>query len=295
MAQAEEYLRAVRLLPPGLRAKAAGQTDELLRGAEELRLRVGQAPTAVFEGREQVLDSAHCVTPEELALTLELATRSSAHTYADSIRMGYVTAPSGVRLGLCGTAVTEGESISGLRRLSSICIRIPHQVSGCAETVFPRISRGGFASTLIVSPPGGGKTTLLREIVRKLSEGGRRVSLIDSRNEVAGVFEGRACFDVGSRTDVLSGAPKAQGIYLVLRAMSPEVIAFDELTAPEDVKACEEAANCGVGLLATAHAAGLEDLRSRPLYEKLLERRIFKYAVVISSLGSQREYRTVEL
>lgn len=291
----QEFMNAARLLPPGLRKAASELPEEIISGAEELRLRVGQAATAVVGDREICIAPGQAITAPELQLSLEIATRASVHTYSDSIRLGYVTAEGGCRLGLCGTAVTESNEITGLRRLSSICIRIPREKRNCGDEVFRSITDGGFQSTLIISPPGAGKTTLLRELVRLLSESGKRISLIDERSEVSGMYEGKPCFDVGCRTDVLASAPKTQGIYLMLRSMSPQIIAFDEITAPEDIKAADMAAYCGVGLLATAHGTGTGDLSNRALYRELLERGIFSRAVTIENNGGKRSYKVEEL
>ncbi len=290
-----EFSRATRLLPPVLRSMAAELPEHIVNEAEELRLRAGQAPAVVIGDREVTILPEHIVSAAELQLSLEIATRASVHTYSDSIKMGFVTSEGGCRMGLCGTAVTEGEEISSLRRLSSICIRIPREKRGCGDEVFNKIADNSFRSTLILSPPGAGKTTLLRELVRLLSESGKRISLIDERSEIAGIFDGKPCFEVGRRTDVLTGAPKTQGIYLVLRSMSPQIIAFDEITAPNDVLAAEMAANCGVELLATAHAASVRDLSERPLYRQLLERRIFSKAVTITNTKGRRSYAVEEL
>lgn len=291
----EEFMKAARLLPLALRQMVSELPESVMSRAEELRLRSGRPIGVVIgEGETAVAPSVN-ITPAELQMVLEIATRASVHSYTDSIRQGFVAAEGGCRLGLCGAAVTEEGRISGMRRLSSICIRIPHEKRGCADGILPQLSAGGFTSTLIVSPPGGGKTTLLRELVRQLSNEGCRVSLADERCEVAGCFEGRPCFDLGACTDILSGAPKREGVFLMLRAMAPQIIAFDEITAPGDVEACDEAANCGVRLLATAHAASLEDLRDRPLYARLLERKIFKRAILIHNRGGRRDYTVEEL
>lgn len=292
----KEFARAAKLLTPELRRGALMAPPELMDNAEEIRLRVGQAPTAVVGGRELALIEGYQVSAAEIQLTVEIATRASLHTYADSMRLGFLTAEGGCRLGLCGTAVAENGRISALRRINSVCIRIPREKRGCGDGVLPALmEKGAFVSSIILSPPGGGKTTLLRELVRLLSESGERVSLVDERSEVAGVWEGKPCFDVGPRTDVLTAAPKVQAIGLMLRAMSPQIIAFDEITDPEDIRAAEMASNCGVELLATAHAGCVEDLSARPLYRELLARGVFRRAVTVENKGGIRAYRVEEL
>jgi len=295
MDELKEFERAALLLPPVIRQAALDMPELHKARAEELRLRAGQAPTVVSAGQEICFRPEHRVTPAELQLALSIATHASTHTYSDSIKMGYVTSGFGCRLGLCGTAICEGDSIKSIRRLSSICIRIPREKRGCATEVFKRITTNAFASTLIISPPGAGKTTLLRELIRLLSDNGKRVALVDERSEIGGAFEGLPRFDVGAKTDILNAAPKAQGIYLVLRSMSPQIIAFDEITSPEDIFAADAAANCGVELLASAHAYGIEDLLERPLYQQLLSRGIFKHLVVIEARDGKRSYRVESL
>lgn len=291
----QEYLRAVKLLPPSLREYALEVSYEIAAKAEEIRLRAGQPLSFVVGDSERETEEDYAVKPNELQFVLEIATRASAHSYADSIRMGFVTAEGGCRVGLCGTAITDNDTITGIRRISSICIRIPREKQGCADGVFEALSTGGFESVLILSPPGDGKTTMLRELTRLISDGGTRIALVDERNEVAGSHEGQPCFDIGRRTDVLTGAPKAEGVMMVLRSMAPQIIAFDEITAPEDVQAAYLAANCGVKLLATAHAESVDDLKRRPLYRRMLESGIFRRAVVIENLNGERRYTVEEL
>ena len=290
-----EYLRAVRLLPPSLRDIAQSIPPEAAASAEEIRLRTGGPLCVVTADGEIAVGTNHMVTPAELQLVLEIATRASAHSYVDSIRQGFITAESGVRVGLCGLAITENGAVSGIRRIFSLCIRIPREKRGIAEEVNKKLTVNGFDSAIILSPPGGGKTTLLRELTRLISNAGTRISLIDERLELSGAFEGRTCFDIGAKTDVLAGAPKAAGVMMALRSMSPQIIAFDEITAEEDIQAAILAANCGVKLLATAHAGSVSDLKTRPLYRPLIENMIFRRAVVINHNCARRYYTVEEL
>jgi stage III sporulation protein AA len=173
-------------------------------------------PMVVLNGEELPLPADGPVSERELSLTLEVATRASTHTALEQLRQGYFTLRGGHRVGLCGTAVTEDGRVKSFRHLSSLNIRIAHVVSGCGEEVLTRLRAGGsFPNTLILAPPGGGKTTLLRDLVRLLSNGGTRVGLADERGEVAALWEGVPQFDVGEHTDVLEGCPKAVGLMLL--------------------------------------------------------------------------------
>ena len=240
------------------------------------------------------------VEPEELEQLVEIASRASVHAVLEQIRRGYLTVAGGHRIGLCGTAVMEGGGIHALRSLSSANLRIARQVPGAARPVLGALCPGGrLESTLILAPPGQGKTTLLRDIIRRVSEGEGclplRVAVADERGELAALYGGRPQLDVGRRTDVAEGCPKAQGLMLLLRAMNPQVLAVDEITAPEDAAALRTAAGCGVTLLATAHGAGREDLTRRPLYRGLLEEGMFRRLVEITRREGRREYRVEEL
>ena len=282
----EHFIRAAALLPGPLRARAAALPEETRGRCEELRLRLGCAPTLRLpEGERQLAPEP--VDAGTIAAVLETATGASLHAVADELRRGYVCAPGGVRVGVCGTAVCTREGIGTIRDVSSLCIRVARPVPGAGRELLPRLEG---KSVLIVSPPGGGKTTLLRELVRAQSDRGVRVALADERGELAGMHGGAAGFDVGRCTDVLTGAPKAEAALLLLRAAAPEVVAMDEISAPADAAAVETLTGCGVRILATAHAADLDTLLRRPVFRRVLGRGAFDVLVRISGRGRARRY-----
>lgn len=289
-------VRALALLPIELRKRGQALPFHLQARAEELRLRLGQPVTVLVEGEEHPFPDCPLVTAGQVLDVLELATGASVHTVSESIRLGFVTVSGGLRIGLCGTVVPGAEGrIACLKEFSSLAIRLPRAVPGCGAAIFEKLWRENFPSTLILSPPGGGKTTLLREWIRGLSERGTRVALVDERGEVAGVWKGIPQFSLGPCTDILTGAHKGEGSLMLLRAMNPQLIAMDEITAEEDLEAVERIANCGVRLLATAHGGSVFELRGRPLYRKLLHLGVFRRVVVITGRGAERRYGVTEL
>lgn len=296
------FRQAAALLPLRLRQAAERLSGEQQRQAEELRLRNGYPITVSGPDGERVIPGCEQqpLTERDLGQVLEIATQASAHTVLEQVRNGFVTVKGGHRIGICGSGVVRDGEVCNLRRLSSLSIRVARSVPGVAAGILDGLTADGvLQSTLILSPPGGGKTTLLRDVVRAVSDGDgvtpMRVGIADERGELAAMYDGMPQLNVGRRTDVLDGCPKGTALLMLLRGMNPQVLAADEITAPADCAALEAAANCGVTLLATAHASATEDLYARPLYRRLLEAGVFRRAVLIRGGGKNRTYHVKPL
>jgi len=297
----ERFDMASAYLPRRLRRWAAMLSAEKKAAAEELRLRAGRMASIVIDGEEISLGPlGEIVTPVELEELCALACEHSRYA-SHTLKNGYITLRGGFRAGFCGTAVVKNGEITNLKDISSASIRISRERRRVAEEAVRLLASGGsLPSTLILSPPGVGKTTFLRDAVRLVSNGDAgvlplRVALMDERGEIAVMHGGAPQMDVGERTDVLDGCPKAEGIFMALRAMNPQLIAVDEITAAEDIRAMTMAANCGVSLLATIHAKDKAELLRKPLYTELLRAGVFTHAVRIDRLGKGRRYRVEEL
>lgn len=260
------------VLPNRIRPDVDKYQNELLL---EIRLRIGQPPILIFPAMEDMLEGN--VTLNEINQCIHYATRYSPWT-ATTQAQGYITAPGGHRIGICGTYV-EGESGPVIREPSMLCIRIARDISEISNGLEDKQG-----SILILGRPGCGKTTLLRDLIRQYSLQRRgTICVVDEREEIFPKQNGQFCFFPGPRTDVLSGCNKAKGITMVLRNMTPSVIAVDEITHKDDCEAIIQAGWCGAELYATVHARDIKDLHTRPIYRSLIQTGIFQNYVVLGA------------
>ncbi len=272
----QEFLK---LIPLDLRQQVDkhGSKDLL-----ELRLRVGYKPELVLKERSIWLGKK--VDRQDVRFVINAVSQYSPWAVS-SLASGFITASGGHRIGFCGDVITQNGVITGIREVSSLCIRVARS--------FPGISGNGLdGSVLIIGKPGSGKTTLLRDLIRQLSEKGNgSVCVVDERCELFPLVQGAHCFDPGPRTDILSACNKANGILMLLRTMCPLYIAVDEITAEADCEALLNAGWCGVNLLATAHAADRNDLLHRPVYRSIITNRLFDTLVIMQPDKSWRAER----
>ena len=240
------------------------------------------------------------VTRQDLKETLEYVCGYSLYAYEDEIRQGYISVQGGHRVGVTGKVLLNGDRIRGMKYISCITVRLSHQIPGCADAVMPYIqSRNHISHTLIISPPRCGKTTLLRDVIRQLSNGregipGVTVGVVDERSEIGGSYQGIPQNDVGIRTDVLDCCSKAEGMVMLLRSMAPQVIAVDEIGNYEDIRAIEMTLNSGCKLLATVHGSSIDEIRKKPLLERLIKEHVFERYIILQKetagkIGKVRE------
>lgn len=273
------------LLPLRLRKEVSARIGSV----EEIRLRSGRRPTLLINGREEPA-GMEPITADDLLRILERATGASLHTAKTTLADGFLD-HRGVRIGVCGQAVLKNGEMSLFHSLSSLVLRVPRECRGICRHQIDTLLQEGFQNTLVIGVPGAGKTTALREMIRRLSDAGYRIGVADERNELAAYDGEAAAYDLGKCTDILGGLPKEKAAMMLLRGMNPQIIAMDEISRKEDMAALVRICGCGVGVLASAHAAGKEDLDRRDEYRSLLERGMFSRLLTVRMTKEGREYR----
>ena len=226
---------------------------------------------------------AYKTTTEEVQTAFNAICENSVYAHLEELRSGFITIKGGHRVGVCGKAVCEGGKIKTFKEISSLNFRVAHQIIGIADGIIDSIIKDGeVLSTLIISPPQMGKTTLLRDIMRQVSNRGFKCGVADDRGELAAMYCGTPSNLVGAQTDVIDGAPKAEAIEMLLRTMSPKVIISDEIVSEKDVVALRKASGAGAAIIATAHGASIEEVMRRNVLLPIFKDKIFSQAIFLN-------------
>lgn len=301
------------LFPEKIRAALSRLPLAILETAEEVRLREGRPLEINSAGGYQFIDPSGRLTlnpdeaykpdREDSHRMLDLISNHSLYTLEEELRKGFITIPGGHRIGLSGRTVLNGGSVAHLRDIAGFNVRIAREIPGAADRLLPHLldtARRRVLHTLIISPPQHGKTTLLRDLARQISCGspGRRpgfkVGIVDERSEIAGSRRGIPAFDIGPRTDVLDGCPKAEGMMMMIRSLSPDVLVADEIGRPEDAEAVTEALHAGITVLAAAHGREVSELALRPGLGRLIELGMFERYVILRRAGGELTFRVLD-
>ena len=300
-------LHLLSMIPQQFRDVLRGLPNQVLTQLEEIRIRKEQPVELIYGNVSRFLCSsgelsAHHkkgwkISAHEMEKITNLISQHSIYALEEELKRGYVTITGGHRIGIVGKVMVEKGEVKAIRDISGFNIRIAREKKGIALPLVPFLLESGrILNTLILSPPQCGKTTLLRDLARAISYGnvhlsGKKVSIVDERSEIAGSVNGIPQKDVGPRTDILDACPKAEGIMMLIRSMSPDVIIADEIGRPEDAIAIQEALNAGVSIITSAHAASLQDLNRRPTLSRMIGQGMFDRYIV---LGRSKGVGTVE-
>ena len=263
----------------------------LLDNIFEIRIRLNKPIVVNYLGSYKLIlsDNGYIKKPflatrELIEYILSVATKQSVYAYNDEMKQLFLSYDGGIRIGLCGTVIYDGERVLSLKNISSLCIRFAHEIIDCSKKVINVLcSSEKVKNTLIISPPGMGKTTMVRDISRLLSDTKKidNILIVDERFEIAG--SGEKMLETGQRSDVLSGCKKSFAFDYALKTMNPKVIITDEISSENDIEAIKRCIRSGVSVIATAHSDGISSLKTKPYFEYLIKEKYFERIVQMSA------------
>lgn len=304
-----------RILPHGLTKLIASLPLDISRALEEIRVRENRPLEVIYGDQYRFVsmegellespDRAYCPSKDDCIKLIDLLSNHSLYTMEEELRRGFITVRGGHRVGIAGKVVLEKGTIRHIRDITCFNIRIARELPGIAAPVIPYLLdpiAHSVHQTLIVSPPQQGKTTLLRDLARLISYGrlkkgfpwqGLKVAIVDERSELAACMDGVPSFDIGPRSDVLDACPKAEGMMMMIRSMSPDVIVVDEIGREQDAISIHEAMYAGIRVIATSHGRDIEDILRKPVLQELIAQQLFTRIVVLGK--RTRTSSTVEV
>lgn len=285
-------------LPKKIAEQLQHMPPSKLNKIEEIRIRIGRPIEISAGGSYELLPII--VEEEEASQLLNRITQFSMYTMEEELKRGYITIEGGHRVGIAGKVILDRGAVKAIVHISSYNIRIAREKIGCAESLIPFLYQDGWENTMIIGPPQAGKTTILRDLARIISLGNNKlashalkVGIVDERSEIAGSVRGVPQLQFGSRIDVLDACPKAEGMMMLIRSMSPDVIVADEIGRAEDADAVIEAIHAGIKLMITTHGYSFEDVMKRPTIQKVMELQAFNRIVVLKRDSKRGFHYTV--
>lgn len=295
----DEFDRIIEFMNSKFKKLLKNLSKEKKDSLQEIRIRAGMPTVIVCSNNSFVLDRSESVaTPVDIKEIFNLLCGYSVYSFENQIKKGFITIDGGHRIGLCGEYVFSGDKISAVNELTSLNIRIAREFPNCSEDIFEKI-KNDFLGALIVGPPCCGKTTIIRDLSRRFSLSEKlklpKTCIIDERLEIASCHGGKVQFNIGL-SDVLSGIPKSAGIMMAVRCMSPNIIICDEIGTSEEAMAVKSALNCGVKIIATIHAFGLDDFLKKPQSMPLVNSGAFEKIIFLDgeNFGKIKEIYSME-